>query len=107
MYLQDCAGSARFLFLSLCNCADNYERGGAIDDSVTSSIDFVPISGPVRDETGETYRRSNALIHGWGKYPWMINLHKWGATHVLDVYPLYSTIHRADGPGPNTRFFVE
>ncbi len=52
-----------------------YERGGAIDGSITSSI-----GGPVRDETGETHRRSSALIHGWNEY--MINLYEWCATHL-------------------------
>ncbi len=42
-------------------------------------MDFFPIGGPVRDETGEMHRRTNALIYGWGKYPWMINLYEWGA----------------------------
>ncbi len=39
---------------------------------------FFPVGGPVRDETGEMHRRTNALIHGWGKYPWMINFYEWG-----------------------------
>ena len=73
-----------------CNCADNYERGGTIDGSITSSMDcvvqsmdFFQVGGPARDETGETHRQTNALIHGWGKYPWMINFYEWGATHLL------------------------
>ena len=74
VFARYCAGGARFLyflFLSSCNCANKYERGGAIDGSITQSMDFIPMCGPVRDETGETHQRSNALIHGWGKYPWM------------------------------------
>ncbi len=64
--------------------------GGAIDGSLTlsmdgvvaRSMDFFEVSGPARDETGETHRRTNAFIHGWGKYPWMINFHEWGATNI-------------------------
>ncbi len=49
-------------------------------DGVARSMDFFEVGGPARDETGETHRRTNAFIHGWGKYPWMINFHEWGAT---------------------------
>ena len=45
---------------------------------------FFQVGGPVRDETGEMHRRNKALIHGWREYPWMINLHEWGATLMLD-----------------------
>ena len=75
-----------------CNRADNYEWGGAIDGSITSSMDcvarsmeFFQVGGPARDETGETHRRTNALIHGWGKYPWMINFYEWGATYAPKI----------------------
>ena len=73
-----------------CNRADNYERGGAIDGSITSSMDcvarsmdFFQVGGPARDVTGEMHRRTNALIHGWGKYPWMRNFYEWGVTSIL------------------------
>ncbi len=72
-----------------CDRADIYERGGAIDGSITSSMDcvarsmdFFQVGGSAPDETGEMHRRVNVLIHGWGKYPWMINFYVWGATHV-------------------------
>ncbi len=39
-------------------------------------MDFFQVGGPTRDETDKTHRRSNALIHGWGKYPWMRIIHE-------------------------------
>ena len=61
-------------------CADNYERGGVIDGSITSSRDFIPISGPVRDETYETVRWNSTFIHRWLKYPCMRIPYEWGAS---------------------------
>ncbi len=53
-------------------------------------MDFFQVGGPARDETGEMHRRTNALIHGWGKYPWMRQLHpwmrilhEWGASYLV------------------------
>ena len=71
------------IFSPPCKCADKYERGGAIDGSTNLSIDFILFGGPVRDETGETHRRSRALIHGWREYSWIINLYEWGATYHI------------------------
>ncbi len=39
VFASYCAGGAQFL--SSCNRADNYEQGGVVDRSITSSIDFV------------------------------------------------------------------
>ena len=44
---------------------------------------ILQIGGKTRDETGHMYPRMNALIHGWVKYPWIINLHEWGAIYVM------------------------
>ena len=74
-----CAGGAFFS----CKHADLYQWGNAIDGSITSSMEFISISGGTRDETGQMHPRMNALIHGWGKYPWMKTLHEWGATHII------------------------
>ena len=43
VFLRYCASGARFLFLSSCNCADNYERGGTIDGAITSSMAFYSV----------------------------------------------------------------
>ncbi len=48
-------------------------------------MDLFPIDGPLRDETGEMHRRTNALIHGWGKYTWMINLYEWVAIWIRSL----------------------
>ncbi len=39
VFASYCAGGARFL--SSFNRVNNYEQGGAIDGSITSSMDFV------------------------------------------------------------------
>ncbi len=51
-------------------------------------MDFIPIGGPARNETRETHRQNRALIHGWSEYPWMINLHEWGATQMPRTGPM-------------------
>ena len=53
-------------------------------------MEFILIGEETRDETGQMHPRMNALIHGWGKYPWMINLHEWGATTVAHHGFLFS-----------------
>lgn len=44
-----------------------------IDGFISSSMDFIPISGRTRDKTGKMHPRNRPLVHGW---PWMINLHE-------------------------------
>lgn len=39
-------------------------------------MESILIRGEIRDATGQMHPRMNALIHAWGKYPWMINLHE-------------------------------
>ena len=54
-----------------------------------------------RDETGEMNRQTNALIHGWGKYRWMINFYEWGATyaaHLLKDYQVKGDKRQVFGP---------
>ena len=48
MYLQVIAQVAHDFCLHVVNCAGNSERGGAIDGSIASFMDFFPIEGPVR-----------------------------------------------------------
>lgn len=67
MYLQDIAQVRCTVFVY--NRADNYERVGAIDGSITSSMEFSLISGLVRNMKSEMHRQTNAIIHGWGEYP--------------------------------------
>ena len=63
-------------------CRGVYHWGNAIDGLISSSIELIPIREKTRDETGQMHPRMSALIHGWGKYPWMINFHGWGATYI-------------------------
>ncbi len=60
--------------------SDLYQWGNAIHGLMRSCMEFIPIGGENRNETGQMHPQTNALIHGWDKYPWMINLHEWGAT---------------------------
>ena len=66
-----------------CILVDLYQWGNAIDGSMSSSMELIPIRGKILHETGQMHPRMSALIHGWGKYPWMINFHGWGATITL------------------------
>ena len=47
--------------------------------------DLVEFDGNPLHETGQMHPRMSALIHGWGKYPWMKNFHEWGAIYTRPV----------------------
>ncbi len=48
-------------------------------------MESIPIRGKTRHETGKMYPRMSALIHGWGKHPWIINFHGWGIRYLYFV----------------------
>ena len=88
-----CAGGAFFSF----KYVDLFQWGNAIDGSITSCMELIPIGGETRHETAQMHPQIKAPIHGWAKYQWMINFHEMGCNIVtsgllnVELSSLYST----------------